>query len=129
MYNFIFWFFYKYFEWKDKDDSTFVPSCLVFLALAFHAILLYSILRYYSGVNPLGWGETLSYGQRKLIMFPFAILMFFLIWYFYYRKKAKQILEARQDRKALTVKNIVLVLLIMVVPLIIAIRFTNMSVK
>lgn len=128
MYNFIFWFFYKYFEWKDKDDSIFIPSAVVILTLTFHSILLFSLLRYFNIINIdlLPWGKDLSYGQRKYIGIPFIILLFFLVWYFYYRRKSKAILSRYGDKKPFTVKNILLVILIMVVPLIIAIRLTNM---
>ena len=127
MYNFVFWFFYKYFEWKSKDDSTFIPATLVIFSFIIHLFLIYSIYRYGTHTNPLEWGTGLSYGQRKYLMFPFVILLFFLVWYFYYRKKSKAILSKFEGRKAFTVKNILLIILIMVVPLIIAIRFTNMS--
>lgn len=128
MYNFIFWFFYKYFEWKDKDDSTFIPSALVIFSFIIHLFFFYSVYRISTHSNPLEWGSGLSYGQRKYLGFPFVMLLFFIIWYFYYRKKARQILSKYEGKKALTAKNIVLVLLIMVVPLIIAIKLTNLSI-
>src|SRR5690606_14207414 len=128
MYNFVFWFFYKYFEWKDKDDSTFIPSAVVILTVAFHLILLFSLLRYFTDINIdlIPWGKDLSYGQRKYLGIPFVILLFFLVWYFYYRKKSKEILSKYDGRKPFTVMNILLIILIMVVPLIIAIGLTNM---
>lgn len=98
MYNFIFWFFYKYFEWKNKDDSKFIPATLVIFTIVIHLFLLYSIYRFWTHTNALEWGTGLSYGQRKFLIFPFLIL------------------------------NILLIVLIMVVPLIIAIRLTNMSI-
>lgn len=129
MYNFIFWFFYKYFEWKDRDDSTFIPSAVVILTLIFHSILLFSLLRHFNIINIdlLPWGKDLSYGQRKYIGIPFIILLFFLVWYFYYRRKSKAILSSYEGKKPFTVKNILLVILIMVIPLIIAIRLTNLT--
>ena len=127
MYNFVFWFFYKHFEWKNKDDSTLIPAMLVLLSIVIHLAFVYSIYRYSTHTNPLEWGTELTYGQRKLIMFPFAILLFFLVWYFYYRKRSKTIISKYEGKKPFTIKNILLIILIMVVPLIIAIRLTNMS--
>lgn len=128
MYNFIFWFFYKYFEWKNKDDSKFIPATLVIFTIVIHLFLLYSIYRFWTHTNALEWGTGLSYGQRKFLIFPFLILIFFIVWYFYYRKKSKTILAKYEGKKPFTVKNILLIILIMVVPLIIAIRLTNMSI-
>jgi tellurite resistance protein TehA-like permease len=127
MYNFIFWFFYKFHEWKDKDNSSFVPSCVVMVVFIIHVGLRFSIIRYFSGITTPLWGEELSYGQRKYLMFPFAVLLFFLVWFLYYRKKAKYILEKYEGQKPFTVKKIISVVLIIVVPLIIAIKFTNMA--
>lgn len=127
MYNFVFWFFYKFYEWKDKDDSTFIPAGPTVIAGIIHLFLFYSIYRFSTHTNPLEWGTGLSYGQRKYLMFPFVILLFFLVWYFYYRKKSKVILAKYEGKKPFTIKNILLIILIMVVPLIIAIRLTNMS--
>jgi hypothetical protein len=104
MYNFIFWFFYKFHEWKNKDNSSFVPSCAVMVAFIIHVFFIYSIFRYYTESNPLGWGNDLSYGQRKYLMFPFALLLFFLVWFLYYRKKAKYILAKYEGQKPFTVK-------------------------
>ncbi len=127
MYNFVFWFFYKFYEWKDKDDSTLVPAAPAVIAGLIHSFLIYSIYRYATHTNPLEWGTGLSYGQRKYLMFPFVILLFFLVWFFYYRKKANEILSKYEGKNPFTVKNILLIILIMMVPLIIAIRLTNMS--
>jgi len=129
MYNFVFWFFYKYFEWKDKDDSTFIPSAVVILTFTFHLILLFSLFRYFTdiNINLIPWGKDLSYGQIKYLGMPFVILLFILVWRFYYRKKAKIILSKYEGKKPFTIKNIWLIIFIMVVPLIVAIRLTNMS--
>lgn len=127
MYNFVFWFFYKFYEWKDKDDSTFIPATLVIFSFIIHLFLFYSIYRFTTHTNPLGWGTHLSYGQRKYLMLPFVILLFLGVWYFYYRKRSKAILMKYEGKRPFTIKNILLIVLIMVVPLIIAIRLTNMS--
>lgn len=128
MYNFVFWFFYKYFEWQNKDDSSFIPAVLVIFSFIIHLFLIYSIYRYTAHANPLEWGTGLSYGQRKYLMFPFVILLFFLVWYFYYRKKSMPILAKYNGKKPFTLKNILLIILIMLVPLIIAIKLTNSSI-
>lgn len=127
MYNFVFWFFYKYFKWKDKDDSTLIPSAFVILTLTFHLMLILSMLRYYTDINIdlMPWGKSLNYGQRKYLGIPFVILLFFLVWFFYYRKRASKILAKYEGKKPFTIKNILLIILIMVMPLLISIWFTN----
>jgi len=119
MYNFIFWFFYKYFEWKDKDDSTFIPSTLVSISIISHLGLLYAIYKAISGLNPLEWGVDLSYGQRKVIYLPLVALLFTIVWYFYYKKHAKSILTKYEGKKPFTIRNIIYVLLIIAMPIII----------
>jgi|GEM_PF-1554342 len=132
MYNFIFWLFYKFYEWKDKDDSTLVPTAPVVISLIIHIETIFSTVYYLTGYNyslmPYH-DSSITYGQRKLIGLPIMLLLFFLVWYFYYRKKAKQILTKYEGKKALSLKNILLILLLMVLPLIISIQLTNLSVK
>src|SRR5690625_5266873 len=120
MYNFVFWFFYKYFEWKDKDDSTFIPSAVVILTFTFHLILLFSLFRYFTdiNINLIPWGKDLSYGQIKYLGMPFVILLFILVWRFYYHNKAKIIISMYECLKQFLIMNILLISLIIVVPFI-----------
>ena len=129
MYNFIFWFFYKFFEWKEKSRSTLIPAMIVVIAFMFHLGLVYSLFRYITHQNPLEWGGDLSYSDRKYLGMPFVLVIYLLIWHFYYRKRAARIMNSYEGKKPFTVRNIIFVLLITVVPLIIAIRLVNLSVR
>lgn len=125
MYNFIYWFFYKLFEWRNNEKSTFMPTIAVVLAFIIHFFLFYSFFRLLTHSNPLSWGEDLTYGERKYLMLPIVLVMFFGVWYFYYRKRSEYIVSSYQFKKPFTFENIALVFLIIVIPLIVSIRITN----
>lgn len=127
MYNFIFWFFYKYFEWKNKDESNFIPSALVVFTLSIHLFLVYSLVRFFTGINYLSFKTTLSYGERKFLLLPFVLLIFFVVWYFYYKPRTSIILENYKEKKPFTIRNYFYLFLIIILPLILAIQFTNSS--
>lgn len=129
MYNFIFWFFYKYFEWKDKTPSAFVAASMVMFTLIIHLMLLYSILRYFTGLNVGVFSD--NYVINKLCLLPFALTFMALTYLIYYRKRSAGIVAKYDDNnmEPFTFKNIALVLLIIVVPLIIMVKFTNLAVR
>jgi len=127
MYNFIFWFFYKFFEWRDKYKSPFLSSAMVGLVIVIHLSVIYSVIRYLSGYT-VGMPSD-KYAYNKLILLPFVILLFFFIYKFYYKKREQEILTRFGDRNAFSVRNILIVVFVIVVPLMIAIRLTNLSVS
>lgn len=125
MYNFVFWFFYKFFEWRKGFKSSFLAAAMVGFAMEIHLALLYAIVRYFTGLS-VG-GLTGSYGQRRLILLPFAIAWCFIIYYIYYKKKAPDILEKYTNEHFSKTKNILFIILLLVVPLVVAIKLTNVA--
>jgi len=123
MYNFVFWFFYRFFEWRKGFQSSFLSASMVAFVLLIHLGLLYSIIRYFTGFSFTYL--TGSYGQRKYMLLPFMLLLFFLVYLIFYKNRTTEVLEKYGDNKFSSAKNIVLVLLITVVPLIAAIILTN----
>jgi hypothetical protein len=63
------------------------------------------------------------------MMLPFVILFFFLVYTFYYKRKADEILEKFNEKRPFTFKNIAIVVITIVVPLIFAIKMTNLAVR
>lgn len=126
MYNFFFWFFYKYFEWKDKTDLSFTPSSIVVLIINIHLGFIYSVYIYLYGERLISQ-DNLPYYYSKLLIAPFIFSAFFLIWYFYYRRKKEEILKKYEGRKVFTVKNIIIVLFFTVLPLIFIIRLNTVD--
>jgi hypothetical protein len=124
MYNFIFWFFYRFFEWRKGFQSVFLSSAMAGLAMLMHLLLGYCLLRYF-GLIPIST-FTETYTQRKLIILPFVLIFFVILYYGYYKNHAHNILEKRPREKFSRPVNILYMTLILVVPLLIAIRLTNL---
>lgn len=94
MYNFIFWFFYKFFEWRKGFKSSFIASAMVGLTILVHLGLVHSIIRYFTRFT-IGVFSN-SYGYNRLILLPVVILWFYILYQFYYKKRADEILEKRK---------------------------------
>ena len=127
MYNFVFWFFYKFFEWRKGFKSFFLPAGMVGLAVLIHLGLAYSIVRYFTGFTV----EFLSssYGYNRLILLPIILFFFFCLYQLYYKKNAERILEKRRIDNFSQPRNILLIILVLVLPLLVSIRLTNIAVK
>lgn len=128
MYNFVFWFFYKYFEWRKGFKSPSIAAAMVGFTIVVHLIFLYSLLRYLTGFSIGTFGDEYSYGQRKLMLLPVALLLFYLIYLLYYKRKEASILERYADKKFSAPRNILIVVCLLVVPLIGAIILTKLAV-
>ena len=124
MYNFVFWFFYKFFEWRKDFTSVFLASATVALAFVIHLMLMYSLLRYFTGFS----FDTMdrSYIDRKLILLPFVLALFLIFYFGYYKLKSESILEKYKSVIFFKPLNIMYILLILAVPLLIAIKINFM---
>jgi hypothetical protein len=127
MYNFVFWFFYKYFSWKDKLESISLAAATVMLTMVIHANFVYMVFCYFSGFR--SQPSEMTYGQRKYALLPIALLLNYLIYRLYYKAHGKAILNKYADVKPFTTRNIIRVLAIMLLPLLAAIAINKQVFK
>jgi hypothetical protein len=125
MYDFVFWFFYMFFSKKRNDDSSFTPACAVGVAIIIHAGMIFAIQRYFTGLD-IDFRRDLTYGQRKYFFMPFFLIGFVVIWFLFYRKRKKTIINKFKDKDAFTSRNYMLITLILLVPLIIGSIFAKL---
>lgn len=128
MYNFIFNFFYRY----HKRERSFGPRSTAALAVAitvfFQFFCLGTMIRFFTGVNLVGKALSEDYFTNKLYLMPFMMVYGLMFILFYTHKRAMAIVNKYpKDYKLITVKNILLVLLIMIAPLLIGIQFLQHS--
>jgi hypothetical protein len=128
MYNFIFNFFYRYHK-KGKDFSPrFTAAGAVAITIFFQLFLVANIITFFTGVNLAGKPFSQDYFTNKLYWMPFVLVYLYLFVLYYTHKRAMAIVNKYpKDYKVVTLKNILLVLLIMIVPLIIGIQFLQYS--
>lgn len=129
MYNFIFYFFYKYFE-KTKDFSPrFSAICATAGAQFIHVFFLLSLLKYLFQFDIPRFNE--SYGINKLYLSPFFIIWLIVVYFYYKRDRVNSILEERDklSEKVFTFKRIATIILVIGVPLILGIIFIKMGQK
>jgi len=123
MYNFIFWFFYRFFEWRKGFQSSFLACAMVSLALVIHISLAYQVLSYFAGVKlPYLSG---SYGQRRLILMPLVIILFFILYFIYFRRKAADILERYSGKSFSKPINIIFIALLLIFPIFIIVKLST----
>lgn len=127
MYSFVYWFFYKFFLWRKGYESSFLSSAMVGVVLTIHLGLIHSIIRYNTGWT-IGTFSN-DYSANKLLLLPFVLLFYSSLDFVYFRQRREVILEKYSEKKPFSIISILLVSLIIIIPLIIAIKITNISVE
>lgn len=129
MYHFIFYFIYKT-QTNQKErgpkDGKFLGSALVAVVIFFQLALFYAVARYflkkYFQIDmSFSMGKTSN--ERKLVFFPFFLLVFFLIFKLYNEQKISQLLKHYETTKIFSFINIVKFFFIFFLPLALLIFF------
>ena len=97
MYGLVFYFFYRYFLYRDDSSPRFGAICGTFLTIGFHVLLVYTIVQEIAGhklLNPLSETYYRSKILNMLIVFPFL----FLAIIFFNKKRIDRIIERYDDR-------------------------------
>ena len=131
MYNFIFYFMYKFKERKtgDSSDARFTASLAVVITLMFHLFLIVSSIRYFFEYKTKLLQFTNNKQVDRLIITGFGIVLILIGCLFFSKKRASRI-TAYFDNKAgniFSIKNIVIFLMITLLPLVIGIYLLNNS--
>lgn len=128
MYDFIFNFFYRYHKNQRDFSPRFTAAIAVAITIFFQLFMIANIITYFTGVVLGGKPFSQDYFTNKLYYTPFMIAygLFFVL--FYSHKRAMSIVNKYpKDYKAVTIKNVLLILLIMIVPLLLGIQFLQLA--
>jgi len=102
--------------WRKGFKSSFVASSTVGLVIGIHLLFVYSLVKQFSGWTLNPFLTNYEYGIRKWIMIIFIIPIFFGLDFFYFRKRKETIFNSYKNQNPFTLKNIVIILLVMLVP-------------
>ncbi len=129
MYNFIFLFHYLFFKKFKIDIYRSMAASFVAITIFFQFFMVWNSLKYFTGIDILPIKPfSQNYFTNKLYLLPIAIVYDYLFVLYYTHKRAMAIVNKYpKDYKVLTLKNVLLVLLIMIVPLFIGIQFLQHS--
>ena len=128
MYKFIFNFFYRYFKKRRDFGARFSASLIVFSTVFFQFTCIASFVRLLTGFNIFGKGFSEDYFTNKLCLMPFGFVLAYVFVFYYSQKRAMSIVnEYPNDYNIYTIKNILLVILILVVPLLLTILFIKLQ--
>jgi hypothetical protein len=128
MYNFIFSFFYRYFNKRNDLTPRFSAALAVALTVFFHLFLFANLITFFTDINLAGKPFSQDYSINKLYLMPFGIVYVYSFVFFYNRKRAMAILSKYPTNyKWISVKNILLILLIMIMPFLLGIQFLQHS--
>lgn len=123
MYSFIYFYFYKYFQWKGESDPKDAAIYGVMTAVFFHLFFIVTIVNYFFQSNILELAFVK--GQSKYIFLPLVILIMVVI-HRVYKNKAEKIIEKYKERENFfNWLNSLSVILIVVGPLCLGIYFLN----
>lgn len=131
MYNFIFYFFYKYFESRKDFSPRFSALCAVAGAQFIHAFFLVTAIRYCFKINILPAAFSQSYMINKFYWMPILAIWLLFVFSYYKRERVNHILEERDKlgEKVFTFKRIAMIILVIGVPLVLGILFIKIGQK
>jgi len=118
MYNFVYYFFYRYFKDKGNDTYKFMASSSVFLTVLFHFITILRIIEISFKVVLPRYVFYKDYLNNKMAYFPVVFILIFVFYFFYNKKRVDHIVNTYpKDFDIYSVKSIVKILLICLLPL------------
>lgn len=123
MYDFIYIFFFRYFQWKKESDPK--DSAIYGLMAAFfcHLFFILNCMNFIVKRNILEL--VFEKGQSKYIFLPIVILIMVVIHRFY-RNRTEKIIKKYNDKgNILNWSNSLLVVLMIIGPLLLGIYFLN----
>lgn len=122
MYGLVFYFFYRYFVYRQDRTPRFGAVCGILLTIGLHIILVFVIVQKIVKHNLL---ESLSqsyYWSKMLNMI--VILPFFLLGVaFFYKKRADNIIAKYDDKRVFTFVNWLIFLLLTIGDLLLIVYF------
>lgn len=118
MYKFVYWFFYEFFIWRKGFESSFVASSIVGLAIVLHLVLIYSLVKQFTGWTVTPFLVNFEYGVRKWVMILSILPLFFALDFLYFRRRKDAILDEYREQEPFSTKNIAFILLLMLMPLV-----------
>lgn len=126
MYNFMFYFFYCYYE-RFKDFSPrFSAICAVVITQFIHVFLGIALIKYLFSVRLPRLHESVFW--NKLFFIPFGIMWIIIVYKFYSLQKTAQIINQQKERinQPFSIKNIIIVIMVIALPLALAIVFMKL---
>lgn len=116
IYNFIYCFFYKFWE-KRGNDGRIVGSGHVLGTVIIHILLLSEIIQDITGFKIVSLPNYGGSGSNKYMYFLFSIPFFIALWLYYNRKRSKTLLKEYYQKYGETgVINTIKMLLYLVFP-------------
>lgn len=128
MYNFVYYFIYRVAKKKNPAPKTYSAGG-VFMMLGIHLLIPVGVMKYFYGWTPIRLHE--EYLPNKLLLMPIFIIIF-LVFNKYFEKRSEAIFEQydkkyKKGKKLYSVKNIIWITALYIIPLLIGIRLINMS--
>ena len=121
IYNFIYIFFYKFWE-KRGNDGRIVGAAHVLFSILIHFLLIAEIIRDITGFNIISLPNFGEYGINKTMYFFLAVPLWIGLWFFYSRERTKRLLKDYHQKYGETgSKSTLKILLYFVIPILLLI--------
>ena len=121
IYNFIYCFFYRFWE-KRGNDGRIVGAAHVLFTFLIHVLLIAEIVQDITGFKIVSLPDYGGAGRNKYMYFLFVIPFWVALVFFYNREHTKRLLkEYHQKYGEAASKNTVKILLYVVIPIVLLI--------
>lgn len=94
-----------------------------------HIGLFFSILKLFTGYKLAVVTNYHNSGMSKYSLLPGIVLWFCIVYFLYYKWHGPQIIDRFEHKKALTLGNILLLMLIVILPMIALAYTTNKAIE
>ena len=136
MYKFIFYFIYHS-QVNQKDGGPFVAryiaSIIVFVAIIFHILLIYSIFRYFLFAfykSDISVDAGRSFSHKLLFWLPLVVPIFIVVYKYFNQKRIGEILKKYEGiHHFYSFLNVLKFFIIIFLPLFIGILLVNNSIQ
>jgi hypothetical protein len=120
MYGLVFYYYYRFFVWKNDDSPIFGAKCGLAITIGFQIFFLYAVIQKFHGsrlINP-GDGFFWSKWFYMILMIPFV----YLITYLFNKTRVKAALDKYENSSnAFSLLNWVKFILLAIAPLVLII--------
>jgi len=123
MYDYIYLFFYKFFEWKKDGDARDSAIYGIMLTVFFHLFFLYTTFNYFTGMNPLAM--AFGSGHSKFYWIPLVVLIMFSVYRIFERRSDQILTQKNVERKLLNIKHVLFVSFLVFGPFFIGAQLLN----
>ena len=115
MYNFIFWFFYRFWE-KRGNDGRIIGAAHVLFSLLVHIGLIMEVVHWVWHYKVMNFPDQGTYGRNKSVLFFLMVPIWIILWFYFNRARTNRLLtlyDTKYKEKSLQISLYIILFFIL----------------